>query len=659
MASKVTNGKTLRGNWKRGVAIVASGVFIMGACIALRNYAGPPDVNASAREDASSPPPRNEGTSQASNAAMIAPEGEESATSSSHPDTMASVNGEKISRQELAEQCLRRHGQDVLESMVNKHLIWQACQEKEVAITDEDVTAEIKRMAEKFGLTTSRWLTMLHQERDITPRQYRDEIVWPKLALEALAAEQIVCTPQEVQEALEAEYGPRVKARAIIVDSREQAEQLREQAIKAPDTFAALAKQHSEDPSASVHGLIPPIRKHVGDEKIERTAFALQEGEISPVLEVVDQFMILKCEKQMPETHIANRFREDAEARLRDRLKDQKLRKVSRSLFQQLQDDAEIVNVINDPELSERMPEVAATINGQKISIKKLSEKCIEQHGEEVLEGEISRKLLQQALREESQQVTEEDLDAEIARSAEAYGHVKSDDSPDVEKWMREVADQSGASPEFYIRDVVWPTVALKKLVSAGVEVTEEDIKKGFESNYGPRVEALAIVLDNQRQAQKVWEMARGNPTDEFFGQLAQQYSTDSVSRENFGRIPPIRRHGGRPELESEAFSLSPGELSGIMVSNKRYVILRCTGHTTPVVRSLDEEVRKELVKDLREKKLRLAMSEQFEQLQDDAAIENYLIGSLQSPRKEQDSGAGDSQAPASLSRRPTAAERR
>lgn len=655
MACKVTDGKS-RPNWRRRAAVVASVVFIVGACIAFRSYSGPRDVQASGQEEALAGSPRNESHAPESSGASAKSETRVNATSSELPEDMASVNGQRISRQELAEQCLRRYGEDVLENMVNKHLIRQACEEKGISTTSEDVEAEIDRMAGKFGLTTRRWLTMLREERDITPEQYRDEIVWPKLALEALAAEQIVCTSREVREALEAEYGPRVKARAIIVDSREQAEQLREQAIKAPDTFAALAKQHSDDPSASVHGLIPPIRKHVGNEQVERAAFALQKGEISPVLEVANQYMILKCEKHMPETHIAERFREDAEARIRDRLKDQKLRSVSASLFQQLQDDAEIVNVMNDAKLSERMPGVAATINGQKVSIEKLSNKCIEQHGPEVLEGEINRRILQQALRRDNLEVTEDDLDAEIARSAEAYGHVNNDGSPNIEKWMAEVTEQSGAGPEFYIRDVVWPTVALKKLVRGRVEVTEKDIQKGFESNYGPRVEALAIVLGNQRQAQKVWELARGNSTDEFFGQLAHQYSVDPVSRENFGRIPPIRRHGGRPELESEAFSLGPGELSGIIASSNRYVILRCTGHTTPVVRSLDEEVRQELVKDIREKKLRLTMSDEFEQLQDNATIENYLIGSFQSPRNKEGSDTETSRSAVSVSQRRSAA---
>ena len=49
------------------------------------------------------------------------------------------------------------------------------------------------------------------------------------------------------------------------------------------------------------------------------------------------------------------------------------------------------------------------------------------------------------------------------------------------------------------------------------------------------------------------------------------------------------------------------------------------------VVRSLDDEVRQELVKDIREKKLRLAMAVEFDRLQAAAEIENFLAGTFRS----------------------------
>ena len=76
---------------------------------------------------------------------------------------LAQVNGQQITRQQLADECLRHYGDEVLESVVNKHLIWQACQTRGIAITDADVDREITRLASKFGLSPGRWLTLLQQ----------------------------------------------------------------------------------------------------------------------------------------------------------------------------------------------------------------------------------------------------------------------------------------------------------------------------------------------------------------------------------------------------------------------------------------------------------------------------------------------------------------
>jgi hypothetical protein len=166
--------------------------------------------------------------------------------------------------------------------------------------------------------------------------------------------------------------------------------------------------------------------------------------------------------------------------------------------------------------------------------------------------------------------------------------------------------------------------VALAKLVEGEVSVTEEDLQEGFESNFGPRVEILAIVLSDQRTAQKVWDMARNNPTDEFFGGLAEQYSIEPVSQGNFGKVPPIRKHGGQPALEKEAFALKPGELSGIVATGDKFVIMRCQGQTEPLVADY-AAVRDELMVTITEKKNRLAMAKKFDDLKTAAQIDNFF----------------------------------
>ena len=538
---------------------------------------------------------------------------------------MAVVNQEQITRQELAREVLRRYGTEVLESLVNKKLILQACQKQRIVVTNKDVEDEVGRIASQFGLSTDRWLSLLQNDRDISPDKYRRDIVWPTLALRRLAADRIQVTDEELKRAFEREYGSRIKVRMIMVSNRQLAEKLRAQAVADPKRFGDLAKEHSEDRnSASARGLVPAIRQHSGESNIEKAAFAMSVGDISQVISLANQYFILKCEKRVPPIYVAERLRADANRRLKDRIVDGKLRVTAAALFQQLQETAKVVIAYNDEELRKKMPGIAATINAQAITVQQLAEECITRYGAEVLDGEINRKLLMQALAGSRKQVLPKDIDEEIERAADSYGYLTKKGKPDVSAWLKDVTEKDGATVDLYVRDAVWPTVALKKLVEGQVTVTAADLKLGFESNYGSRMEVLAIVLGDQRQASRVWEMARNKPTDLYFGQLAEQYSIEAISKANRGKVPPIRRHGGRPQIEQEAFGLKAGELSGVVALGDKFVIMRCLGKTKPVVTNFDA-VKEELKKDISEKKRRIIMAREFDRLKERAEVINFL----------------------------------
>ena len=132
------------------------------------------------------------------------------------------------------------------------------------------------------------------------------------------------------------------------------------------------------------------------------------------------------------------------EERLRETIVDGKLRNAAAKIFKKLQDESRVENVFNDPAKRDQMPGIAATINGHKVTVRELAEECVARHGVEVLEGTISRRLLEQALRERKLTVSQADVDAEVARAAVAMGQKTADGKPDVEKWLAIVRDEQG-----------------------------------------------------------------------------------------------------------------------------------------------------------------------------------------------------------------------
>jgi parvulin-like peptidyl-prolyl isomerase len=552
---------------------------------------------------------------------------------SAKPSIVAVVNADPITRKTLADAATERYGSDVLDNMVNRHLILQACASSGIEVSKQQVTDEIQRLASKFGLSMDSYLKLLQEERDIDPNQYSREIIWPMLALRRLVADEVKVSQEEFNRAYMSQFGEAIKCRLIMTSSHGKATQVLAQAKANPASFASLAKQFSEDEaSMSVGGLIPPIRRYNGDSRLEEAAFALKDNEVSDILQLGDQWVILQAVRRIPESHPNPQAMPAIREQITDRIRDEKMRSAAAELFTKLQQDAKVVKVIGDAEKSKQYPGVAALINGQSLPISQVAQECVKRHGEEVLEGEINRKLLVQALRSAKIKVNDEDLQAEIAAAAIKYGFVRQDGTADAAAWMESVTAGGKVSESVYIADSVWPSVALKKLVQDQVALTQTDMQEGFESSYGPRVEILAIVLSDQRSAQKIWEMARDNPTDKFFGELAQQYSVEPVSSSNLGKVPPIRKHSGQPAVEKEAFSLKPGELSGIIATGGKYIILRCQGFTEPVVKD-PAVVQQELMRDLKVKKTSVAMMDKMESLRESAEIDNFLVAQKKAPR--------------------------
>lgn len=599
--------------------MVLCAVLVVGAAVAARHFAGTPQAEAQA--PATTP------------AKSTTPESLPKPEPPQH-DIMAIVNGQDINRRDLERACVERHGEEVLESLVNKHLIMHHCKKRGITITHQDIEDEVNRMAKRFKLGREQWLELLKNERGVGEVEYKRDILWPTIALRRLAEAELTVSEEELRREYETQYGPSVRVRIILVESRQRAEQVQKHLTTNPEDFARVAMNESVDVnSASIGGLIQPIRLHMGDPGLERAAFSLQTGEISQVVPVANQFAILKCEGHNPKRDVSL---ESVREELSERIREGKLRVEANDTFAKLQSAASIINVLNNPEQQQRMPGVVATVNGDQITMAQLEKESLIRWGQEVLEVEIAHKLLEQALRKENLTVTQQEIDAEIEHAARLAGVVDSQGNADLERWMEMTTKEQGISRAIYIRDSVWPSAALKKLAGAQVQVTQEDLQKGFEANYGERVRCRAIVLDNMRRAQEVWNKARNNNSFDYFGDLAEQYSIEPTSKALRGEVPPIRLHGGQPQLEKVAYQLQPGELSGVVQVGDKYVILKCEGRTEPVEVNM-REVQAILTQDILEKKLRIAMSQRYDEIRRSASIDNYLAGTTQSPDKETD----------------------
>ena len=547
--------------------------------------------------------------------------------------TLAIVNGASISRQEVANECMRRFGNEVLESLVNKMLVFEECQRLGITITEQDVNNDLANKAEKLGWTSERYVKFICEEKGITVDRLKRDILWSELALRRLAESKTKVSPQEISERLDFEFGPKVQVGQLVVGSREEALHFRSLIEADPASFEKICKEHSTDRnSASVGGLIPPVRRNSGFPDFENMAFSLQPGELSQPFEVEKQFVIMKCIGQVAAQELSGEEIVAASERIEMEISRDKLRGAALKMFEEMQASAQIQNVMNDQQLRQANPGVAAIVNGNPIQLKMVAEECIVRRGKMMLAVLIRNRLLEQSLQAASRTLSEERtqqlMEAEVGRVAAERGFVVNE-QPQVQKFLQYVTQDDPDKAEFYFEDEVWPTVALQELVRDRVEVSEEDVQKSFEANYGPRVEVRAMMFSDHRSASKAWKLATANPTEEFFGKLANQYSIEPMSKNNFGHIPPIQKHSGRPTLEDEAFGLEPGEISKVIQLGDYWTFLFCRGRTQPKVTDV-EEVREYILKDVRTRKMFAEMEIARQQMFKQAQIDNYLTGTSQ-----------------------------
>lgn len=270
------------------------------------------------------------------------------------PD-VARVGKETISYDMLAKECFDRYGKEVLEDLINRMIIQQACEEHGITVTEEQITAEINRIAKRFNLDAAEWYRILQAERNISPQQYRQSVIWPMLALKALAGEQVDITEEEMHKAFVRNYGPRVKAKLILLNNPRRARECWEKCSKDPDNFEKYAQEYSIDAnSKALGGVIPPIPRYSGNDALETAAFKLKEGEISGLIEIsTGTYAILKCEGH---TEPAKITFEDVRDSLYEELMEQKTQQSVAKVFENLKKNAKVDNFLTQTSTGPNRP---------------------------------------------------------------------------------------------------------------------------------------------------------------------------------------------------------------------------------------------------------------------------------------------------------------
>lgn len=210
---------------------------------------------------------------------------------------VATVDGVKITEQEVNERLVQAFGDQVLRSMIDRELLRKAAADRGVEITDEEMAEAVEEAKAQYG-TEERFQQFL-AENNISEEEWLEEVRIMVLARK-LALHGIEPTEQELREFYE-EHEQRfgqpatVSMSEIVVTSEDEARDLLGQLERGEASFADLAARYSLAPSREVGGEQPamPIEQ-IGQPQIQQIARELPVGEVSEPIEIGGSWVILR-----------------------------------------------------------------------------------------------------------------------------------------------------------------------------------------------------------------------------------------------------------------------------------------------------------------------------------------------------------------------------
>ncbi|MFY0519107.1 peptidylprolyl isomerase [Lysinibacillus sp. UGB7] len=258
-----------------------------------------------------------------------------------------------------------------------------------------------------------------------------------------------------------------------------------------------------------------------------------------------------------------------------------------------------------------------AKVDGIKISQKDLDQELRIQYGAEVLETLISHKIIELEAAKQNITVPDEVIQSEYEELIQSYGDGDT---------FKEVLKSNGLT-EAAVKDNIRTYQLGKKVISASIEITDEEVEQYFKDNkdsYGQeeQVEVRHILLEDEVTAQEVLKKVQAG---EDFTTLAKDYSIDTVTSEDGGNLGYISKGQMDEAFEEAAFVLEVNGVSDIVQSAEGYHVIKVTAKV-PAEEAIFENVKDEIFATVLESRIDEQYSTWIAEKLEQYDIENKLL---------------------------------
>lgn len=209
---------------------------------------------------------------------------------------VASVNGEKISKDELYEQLVAQYGSDVLDTLITDKIIKQEMKKENIKVTKEELDKEMADYMDTYGGEEAFQQLLETNNVDVSAIKENMELY---LATKKLIEPRISITDEDITSYFEENKDSfseeeQVQASHILVDDEAAAKEVIKK-LDAGEDFGELAKEYSTDTENSESGgELGLFGRGEMMQEFEDAAFNLTVGEISEPVKTEYGYHVIK-----------------------------------------------------------------------------------------------------------------------------------------------------------------------------------------------------------------------------------------------------------------------------------------------------------------------------------------------------------------------------
>lgn len=265
----------------------------------------------------------------------------------SSQDVVASVNGEKITKNELYEEMLKQNGQQALDSLITQKVIELEAKKQNIVVNDQDTQKELDKYYQSYGSEEA--FNQALEMNGYSPDDVKKELAL-NIKVNKLLEPRISITEEDLKNYYEENKSQfarekQVKASHILLETKEKAHEVKKKLADRQD-FSQLAKEYSTDTQTKENG---------GDlgffgsgkmvKEFEEASFALSVGEISDPVKTEFGYHIIKV-TEVRDAQDANY--EQSKTQIKDTLFKDKAQAEYGAWLQELYQQYEIENSLED-----------------------------------------------------------------------------------------------------------------------------------------------------------------------------------------------------------------------------------------------------------------------------------------------------------------------